>query len=260
MPINLRKTISACAVISACALMNSGHTLADPLKDVQQAEDKILVDAAKSQKKIDGVYEQSQELLAEYRTILDETENLKVYNDHVARLVADQQEGIDSFDRQISQIEGTKKGVVPLMYKMIDTLERFIELDVPINLIERQERVARLRNTMTRSDVTTSEKYRQVLEAYQVENDYGSMLRAYEGKLDINGTEISVDFFHLGRVVFLAQSLDLANVWVWDNDRRGWEKLGDEFLRPTTMAIRMARKQTAPDLVKLPVFTAEAAL
>ncbi len=257
MSLNSFKSLTASAVLSVCTVIASGTVLAETLNKVQNEGSKIHKAAAKSQEKINTVYDQAQEMLAEYRTVMDEIENLKVYNDHVARLVADQQAGIDSFDRQIGQIENTKQGVVPLMYQMIDTLDKFIELDVPINLIEREERVARLRNTMTRSDVTTSEKYRQVLEAYQIENDYGSMLRAYEGKLPWEGNEINVDFFHLGRIVFLAQSQDLKNAWAWDNQTRSWKKLGDEYLRPVTMAIRMARKQTAPDLIKLPVPAAE---
>ena len=36
---------------------------------------------------------------------------------------------------------------------------------------------------MTRADVTISEKYRRIVEAYQVEMDYGRTIEAYEGKL-----------------------------------------------------------------------------
>ncbi len=256
MSVNLFKKRSASALFAA-AFMVSGVASAANLNSVQSEENKIHKDAVKSQQTIDKVYDESRELLADYRTIVDEIENLKVYNDHVARLVADQNEGIASLERQIGQIENTKQGVVPLMYNMIDTLEKFIELDVPINMDDRKERVERLRRTMGRSDVTTSEKYRQVLEAYQIESDYGSMLQAYEGRLPWDGKEINVDFFHLGRIVFLAQSQDLKNAWRWDNQARKWEKLSDEFVRPVTQAIRMARKQTAPDLIKLPVPAAE---
>lgn len=256
MSVNTIRKRSASALVAA-AFMYGGIATAASLQSVQSEENNIHKDAVKSQQTVDKVYDESRELLAEYRTVVDEIENLKVYNDHVARLVADQNEGIASLQRQINQIDNTKQGVVPLMYNMIDTLEKFIELDVPINLEDRKDRVERLRRTMGRSDVTTSEKYRQVLEAYQIESDYGSMLQAYEGRLPWDGKEINVDFFHLGRIVFLAQSQDLKNAWRWDNQARKWEKLNEEYLRPVTQAIRMARKQTAPDLIKLPVAAAE---
>ncbi|RCU49406.1 DUF3450 domain-containing protein [Corallincola holothuriorum] len=252
----LKKSLIASALAGAFAFATVSAT-AEPLSDVQAESVRIHKEAAKSQDKIDSLYEQSQDLLVEYREVVDQTENLKVYNDHLQRLVNDQNAVLSSLQTQIDGIEETRQGVVPLMYRMIDTLEQFIALDVPILLKDRTERVERLRELMGRSDVTTSEKYRQVLEAYQIENDYGNKIASYQGELELDGSVVTVDLFHLGRVVFVAQSLDQKNAWVWDNDARAWQVLGDEYLNPITQAIRMARKQAAVDLIKLPVKAAE---
>lgn len=244
----------------ACPLILSKQTaFADPLRDLQSEETKTQNEASRSQQKIDSLFEQNQELLFEYRAVVDEAENLKVYNDHVQSLVDDQNMNITSLQRQIEGIEETKQGVVPLMYRMINTLDKFIELDVPVALEARKARVAKLRELMTRSNITTSEKYRQVLEAYQIENDYGNKIATYQGELNFEGNTINVDFFHMGRVVFVAQSLDMKHAWIWDNTERAWKTLGDDYLRPITQAIRMARKQVAFDLVRLPVAAAETA-
>ncbi|MDN4503666.1 DUF3450 domain-containing protein [Alteromonadaceae bacterium BrNp21-10] len=252
-----KRNVIAAAVIGAFALGSSQIVSADTLNDLHKEEGKIHAAAAQSQKKINSIYEQTQELLAEYRQVTDETENLEVYNDHVARLVADQQAGIDSLQRQIDSIEETKQGVVPLMYRMIDALEQFIQLDVPINKEEREARVVRLRELMTRSNVSVSEQFRQVLEAYQIENEYGSLIRAYQGKLNFNGTEIAVDFFNLGRTALMALSLDQKTAWVWNNDTRAWDELGDEYLGSVTKAVKMAKKLVPYDLIKLPIKAAE---
>ncbi|ALT00346.1 DUF3450 domain-containing protein [Lacimicrobium alkaliphilum] len=252
-----KRNLIASAVIGAFALGGSQVVSAEPLNDLHKEEAKIHSAAAQSQKKINSIYEQTQELLAEYRAVVDETENLKVYNDHLARLVADQEAGIASLQRQIDGIEGVKRGVVPLMYRMIDSLEQFIELDVPINYDERMDRVAHLRDLMGRSNVTTSEQFRQVLEAYQIENEYGSRIRAYQGELEHNGQTISADFFNLGRTALLALSLDQKNAWVWNNDSRSWEQLGDEYLSSVVKAVRMARKLVPTDMIKLPIKAAE---
>ncbi|WP_299072577.1 DUF3450 domain-containing protein [uncultured Paraglaciecola sp.] len=252
-----KRNLIASAVVGAFALGSSAVVSADPLSDLHKEEAKIHAAAAKSQKKINNLYEQSQELFVEYRGIVDETENLKVYNDYVATLVADQQRGIDSLQTQIDGIDGVKRGVVPLMFRMIDSLEKFIELDVPINLDERRERVERLRDVMANSNVTTSEQFRQVIEAYQIENQYGGTIRAYQGKLDYQGTEITVDFFNLGRTAHLALSLDGKSAWVWDNDDRAWQELGAEYINPVVIAVRMANKLLPADLLKLPIKAAE---
>ncbi|WP_409995541.1 DUF3450 domain-containing protein [Ferrimonas balearica] len=232
---------------------------ADPLAAIQNADKQIQDDAAKSQQKINKLYDQAQDMLFEYRLVVDETDTLKSYNDYVATLVADQEARMASLQQQINGIERTKQGVVPLMTRMIDTLDQFVALDVPFQIEERQGRVNRLKEVMGDSNVSTAEKYRLVLDAYLIENEYGNKMNAYEGKLTIDGKELTVDFFHLGRTVFVAQSLDQKNAWVWDNNARQWNALSDDMLRPVSNAIKMARRQAAPDLLKLPVQAAESA-
>ena len=91
---------------------------------LQNEEKKILEADAQSQEKVNSLFEQSQDLLIEYRSVVAEYENLKVYNDHVQRLVNDQEATLASLQKQIDGIERTKQGVVPLMYEMIDALEQ----------------------------------------------------------------------------------------------------------------------------------------
>ena len=255
----INKSKVAAAVIGMFAIAGSATVAAQDGSALQNEEAKIHAADQRSQQKINSLFEQSQDMLYEYRGIVDEYENLKVYNDHVQRLVDDQNASLASLQRQIDGIEGTKQGVVPLMYKMIDSLEQFIELDIPIHKERRLERVAGLRDIMEEANVTDSERFRQIIETFQAEMDYGAGLIAYEGKLQFQGEEISVDFFHLGRVALMAQSLDLKNGWIYNNETNEWEALGDEYLSSLTKAIRMARKQTAPDLIRLPIYAAERA-
>ena len=251
-----KRTLIASTVMGAFALTGSAVS-ADTLEDLHKEEAKIHAAAAKSQEKINTLFEQSQELLVEYRQTVDETENLKIYNDYIASLVADQQRGIDSLQRQIDSIEQTKQGIVPLMFRMIDSLEQFIKLDRPIRLEERLQRVERLRDLMANSNVTVSEQFRQVLEAYLVEVEYGTKIKSYQGTIDDAGTEVTVDFFNLGRTALLALSLDQTHAWVWNNESRSWEKLGDEYLSSTIDAVKMANGTIPAALVKLPISAAE---
>mmetsp|Transcript_23763 Transcript_23763/g.30506 ORF Transcript_23763/g.30506 Transcript_23763/m.30506 type:complete len:257 (-) Transcript_23763:3609-4379(-) len=251
-----KRTLIASTVIGAFVLGSSAVS-ADTLNNLHKEEAKIHVAAKKSQDKINNLYQQSQELLAEYRNVVDETENLKVYNDYVATLVADQQRGIDSLQRQIDTIDETKRGIVPLLFRMIDSLEKFIGADVPIKLGERKARIDRLRDVMGNSNVTVSERFRQVIEAYQIELDYGSKISAYQESINVEGTDITVDLFNLGRTALIALSLDQKSAWMWDNSARSWVELGGEYLESSIAAVRMARKQLPVNLVKLPITAAE---
>ncbi|ATC95293.1 DUF3450 domain-containing protein [Pseudoalteromonas tunicata] len=256
MSVKIRKSLVATALVGAFAFA-SNSVMADPLNELHKAEDVIHKAAVKSQAKVDNTFDQTQELISEFRLVVDEREILKVYNDHVANLVADQNAGIESFNRQIATIDKTKQNVVPLMYRMIDTLEQFIKADVPFETEKRLDRVTRLRETMINSSVTTSEKYRQVLEAYLIEKDYSSIVASGQGSLKLDGREITVDFGRVGRVAYVAQSLDMKHAWVWNNTTKSWDALGEEYLKPVKELIRMSRKQASFDLVKLPIFGAE---
>ena len=62
----------------------------------------------------------------------------------------------------------------------------------------------------------------------------------------------------MGRIALVAQSLDFKSAWVWNNQSRSWDALGEEYFKSITDTIRMARKQLPMDLTKLPVFAAGA--
>ncbi|GAA5189108.1 DUF3450 domain-containing protein [Ferrimonas gelatinilytica] len=232
----------------------SGHVVAaDAVGTLRQADSAIHEAAADSQANINTLDDQNQALLNDYRRRVKETETLRAYNDHVAALVADQKREARSLQSQIDGIQTTAQGVVPLMYKMIDTLDAFVRIDVPFLADERAARVQRLQQVMTEANTSTSEKYRLVLEAYQIENEYGNRIGAYEGTLTMDGEALVVDYFYAGRVAFMAQSLDQSRGWIWDNDARAWRPLESGKMRALSEAIAVARNQAAPDLIKLPV-------
>lgn len=253
-----KKSLIASTVIGAIALTASNFAVADKLSDLQKAEERTFKSSVKSQKKIDSIYEQTIDLLGEYRNTVDEAEVLSGYNDHVQLMVNDQVKNIASLQKQIDGVDKIKQGVVPLMYKMIDTLEKFVALDVPMNIDGRKERIENLRTLMSDSNVTTSEQFRLVLEAYEIEANYGTAFESYQGELNLGDRTITADFVYMGRIAFVAQSLDMKNAWVWNNESRSWNELDDGYLKSVKETIAMARKQLPMDLTKLPVFAAGA--
>ncbi|GLS83874.1 DUF3450 domain-containing protein [Paraferrimonas haliotis] len=246
-------------MVAALAFAGSNLVAADPLTDVQKADGKMHVAAEKSQQKIDRYYDQAQDMLFEYGTTEDQRESLKGYNDYVAGLVADQEATMQAIQADIDYVETLRQGVVPLMFKMVDTLEQFVALDLPFEQESRKFRIDNLKSLLNSADVSLAEKYRLILDAYDIENDYGRFVSATEGKLDVNGNEVLVDFFRLGRVALYAQSLDQKSAWMYDANTKTWNELDGRYLRELTKGIRIARKQGANDLFSLPVPAAEVA-
>jgi len=141
------------------------------------------------------------------------------------------------------------------MLRMIDSLAKFVELDVPFLPEERAERVASLRDLMDRADVDVSEKFRRVMEAFQIEADYGRNIEAYNGEMTVDGQSQDVEFLRMGRTVLLYKTRDGLTMGVWNHQQREWQPLDSSYASNVQEAIRVARKQLAPDLLMLPVFT-----
>ncbi|NKF51802.1 DUF3450 domain-containing protein [Shewanella sp. WXL01] len=253
------RTKIATALVGALALAGSNFAVANSLADVQKADSKIHASTAASQKKVDKYFDQAQDMLFEYGSVADERESLKSYNDYVAGLVADQEATMKLIQDDIDGVDKLRQGVVPLMFKMVDALEQFIALDLPFNLETRQERVQRLKDILNTAEVTLAEKYRLILDAYNIEREYGTKLNAQTGQVNIDGKEILVDFLNFGRVALYAQSQDQKSAWMYNAETKGWDKLEATYLRNLSKAIKQARGQGAPDMFALPIPAAEAA-
>ena len=161
-----------------------------------------------SQAVVSDLSDETQDLLGQYRLVLQQIDRLIAYNDYVERLIVDQEAQIKDIREQLDQFALIERGIVPLMLDSIDTLDKFIDLDVPFLLEERKARVARLRTIMNLSDVTVSEKYRQIMDAYQIETTYGRDIEAYTGLLEIGGVSRQVDFLRIGRTSLTYQTPD----------------------------------------------------
>ncbi len=220
------------------------------LKKAIDAQVNSELTAQQSQKTIDDLSEQTDQMLAEYRNVLRQTESLRIYNAQLETLVNSQESEINSIAEQLTNIETTQREIVPLMLKMIEVIAQFVELDVPFLPEERQHRIETLQTLMERADVSLAEKYRRILEAYQVETEYGRTIEAYQGELTLDGEQRTVDFLRIGRVSLYYLSLDGQHAGVWD---QGWKPLETSYLPTLETGLKMARKQLPPDLLVLPV-------
>ena len=227
---------------------------ADSLDKARAIETKINTASAKSQQKIDKSAEATLSMTAEIEQLQEEVKNLTVYRDHLARLVESQNAEADSLSAQIDGIKETRQGVVPLMYNMIDGLKTIVANDKPIKQEQRLARIAKLDRMMAQADISDAEKYRRILEAYQIEMDYGTKLGIYQGKVALSEQEnIEADLLYLGRVSLVARSLDGKHYWAWNDSQSGWQSLEPSLSADIDKAYAIASKQAAPSLITLPV-------
>lgn len=215
--------------------------------------------AKRSQLRVAQLADEGTEYFGDYRVTLQQLDRLKIYNGNLERLVRDQQEEKTSIGNQLEDFTDVEQGVVPLMYELVASLKTFIELDMPFSVSERYDRVQRLQGNMERSDLTVSEKYRQIMDAYQIEVSFGRTIETYPVSLNIQGADRKVDILRVGRILLAYQTSDQSLTGFWDKTAREWVELDDEFRRSIADGIKIAKKQAAPTLLKLPIPAPEAA-
>ncbi|MBU2917531.1 DUF3450 domain-containing protein [Psychrosphaera sp. F3M07] len=251
------KTISKKALSTAVATVLMGvsalpvHSAA--IQKVISASSEITNSAASSQQKIDKIAEQVQEKLMQFRAMEKETAGLDIYNGQIQKQINSQIEEMEQLNKDIDQVSVIERQITPLMLRMIDGLESFVALDVPFLPTERQERLTSLKTMMDKADIAVSEKFRRVMEAYQVEVDYGRSIEAYSGLLELDGQERDVDFLRIGRVALMYLSRDGSLIGRWDNEQKSFQALSPDYRMHITKGLRMAKKQLAPDLLTLPI-------
>ena len=242
------------SVLFALVMATSG-TLAQNLGDVQTSVEANAQDGVSSQTRIDALDDQTDELTREYRAALKQLASLREYNAQLEKLIVAQKAEMASIRRQIDEVTNVDRTITPLMFRMIDALEQFVGLDVPFLLSDRQQRVAALRALMDRSDATPAEKYRRILEAYEIENEYGRTIEVYEGEMNIGGTDRTVSFLRIGRVALIYQTLDGDDSGVWNPKAGAFTDLDGDFDSELRSAMRIAKQQAAPDLMVVPLST-----
>jgi len=210
-------------------------------------------ESATVQKQIDELSDQTDELSAKYRTALTQIDSIRIYNHQLRGLISSQQEELTSLQDQLDRVEVVGRSVTPLMLRMIDALDATVSLDMPYLMDERTERIANLQKLMTRANVTNAEKFRVIMEAYQTENEYGRTIEAYRSTLKRGDREIKVDFLRFGRIALVYQTLDGMEAGVWNQAEKTWEPLDASYRTAIREGLRIARKQAAPDLIRLPL-------
>ncbi|MEE8059739.1 MAG: DUF3450 domain-containing protein [Pseudomonadales bacterium] len=216
--------------------------------------------AQRSQQKVDKLASETGDLLQDYKTVMKQVDGLRVYNTRLEKQIANQLQRVSNIETSIGQVTVIQRQVTPLVIRMIDSLEQFIKLDVPFHMEERKERIAFLRANVDRSDLSVAEKFRQVLEAYKIENEFGRKVTAYKGSLSIDGIDRDVNFFQVGRVALMYQTTDTEISGVWDAEAGDYVQLDKgEYRNAILKGLRIARKQASIAILKLPISAPEAA-
>lgn len=243
------------SLLAALSLGVPAAAGADTLDKVLQVSQATNDAAAASQAKVDRIADETRKKINDYKQVLKEIEGLKVYVARLDKQIADQEQRIADTEQAIADASAVKRQIIPLVERMIGALEEFVAADMPFRIEKRNEELEMLKSNLDRSDISDAEKFRQALEAYKIESEYGRFLETY--KQEIDGREVNV--LRVGRVALMYQTDDGEETAAFDPASRAWVPLeSSEYKNAVTKGIRIAEKQASIDVLKLPVSAPEA--
>ena len=211
--------------------------------------------SAVSQEKIDATERKTDKIVNEWKAVSKQVEGLKLYNEQKRIQIQAQLDLIDKLDDQLVQVVVMQRQIPPLAQRMLESLESFIQLDTPFRIEERQNRVDLVRASLAKPKVTASEQVRQVLEAYNIEAEYGRKIDTYESTLS-DGTVVNI--LVIGRIGMFYQTKDEQSSGRWNNETGSWDELPGSYRKPIRNGIRMAKKLAPTDMLMMPVIKGEA--
>jgi predicted RNase H-like nuclease (RuvC/YqgF family) len=259
MTITQLKTLLGAATIAASFVGGAAVANADSLEAIMQVGKERTKEARASQTKIDRLADETRDLLADYKTVMKQVEGLRVYNARLDRQIANQERRISDIDQSISDAAIIQRQIPPLVTRMLDGLDQFIDLDMPFDLDTRKGNIEAVRANLDRSDVTSAEAFRQVLELYSIELQYGRGIESYSDTIEVDGASREVDVLRIGRVALVAQTTDGASTRAWNNSSRSWEELSTaDYSAAVRKAVRIAKKQATIELLNMPIAAPEA--
>jgi seryl-tRNA synthetase len=184
-----------------------------------------------------------------YARTLAEADITARYNTQIELQIRSQEQQIAELEQEIAGLDATAVDVQPLLQRMFDELVQFVADDVPFFKDERDQRINVLRELMARVDASASEKYRRLLEAYQIEMEYGRTMSSYKQTL-ADGRE--AEMVRLGRVTLMYRTVEGGETGYWDNQRKEWVADPDAAAQ-IEEALSIAKEEKAPDLIIVPV-------
>lgn len=224
------------------------------LEDLYEIAQLMNEEAVEAQQQVDQLDDARSSNLSRYESVLRSIDGQRVYNRQIQVLVNRQQDEIAKLEKSIEDVVSVKREITPLMLRMIEVLDQSVRHDIPFLLDERLNRISKLRELMNEPEISESEKFSQVLRAFQIESEYGRTMDASRGeKFDIDGKEFDVDILRVGRIALMYQTSDGKHTGWWDNDSRTWEPLPASYTPHIRNGLKIARKQLASRLFRVPI-------
>lgn len=215
--------------------------------------------ARESQARVDKLDDEARALREKRRGAQWRALQASAYAAQLEEEAAKEEKRRGELEAELTRIASTGSDLLPLMRRMVDELDAFVQADLPFLQEARRQRVADLRALLDDPQRGGSDKFRRVLEAYRTEVEYGHSLGAEEVDMACGEARGKAALVRVGRVGLYCLAADLRSGAYWDAGRKAWQPLDDDGVEQARRALTVARGEGPPELLVLPVRAAEPA-
>jgi len=224
-----------------------------PVAKVTETVNQTLKIQQQTQKAVDTWGRQRQEMINRLQNLKMQEDLLRYRQKKLQRYIAERQAKIAGLEKGIAEQQVIARELEPFLDQTLEQARISFRQGLPFLQVERRQRFAELESFLSSYEASLAEKLRRVLEMLQIEAQYGHQVEAYDRVLELSGVKTTVNVLRVGSIGLYYLTLDGKDAG-WFNPEAGkWETLPGRFLEPIKEGLRMAMKQRAIDLVKLPV-------
>jgi hypothetical protein len=184
-------------------------------------------------------------------------QGLNVYIDQLNKQIAAQDQAKRDIVSATQQAPKLRPVLVAQMQKMVADLKSFIQSDLPFQRDVRLGSIAQLEELMVNADANDADRFRNILDIYNIELEYGNSYEAYQEVVTVSGNEIEVDMLRIGRLGLYYITQDNSQAGMWNKQANDWEVLPSSMNRHVRKAVKVAAKRIAPELLNLPISAPE---
>ena len=247
----MRYWLSA-SVAAALLTGTVGGVAQTQINDVLRTAQQSTQDGAAAQRQIDELDDDATDMELQYRALQQQVESQRLYIEQQRVFLQAQQNEITSLETQIERVGNVGVDILPMMREMVENLENFVALDLPFNVDARETRIAQLYEDLDNPEISAAERYRLILNAYDIEASYGRQIDSYDETVDIDGVPTDVPTLRIGRVA-LIRDMPNGDLFIRHRYNTEWERVSGASNSAVTGAFRIAQEVTTPDLFTAPM-------
>jgi hypothetical protein len=250
----MKRTSKQVALATALAVaLSAAAVRAQDAAQLSETVKKTVETHQQTQKKQEEWANEQAELTARMRAARAQVDFFEKKKALEEKEVAALDAGIAELERRMVESVRLNESLLDTLNVVVARLETFVEGDLPFLMEERRARIAGVKDSLARPDYTGAEKLRRVLEALQVEANYGSVAEVYQEKIMVNDEEIFAEMVRVGRLSVYWLTPDGERVGEYDRAEDKWVELDHKYVHPINVTREMALRLLSVEVVSLPL-------